>query len=393
MGVLLGMDSVPRSGGYIPALDGLRACAAMFVVLHHTWLQSWPYTLYSTEVPHGVWKSATHWLAYGHVAVTVFIAISGFCLMLPIVKKKGTLVGGYALFVKRRAYRILPPYYAALSLSLIVCLTVIHPNSHTIFDSSLPVSLNGIWSHLLLVQNFSANEYQINGPLWSIAVEFQIYLLFPLLVVMRNKIGMWSVLLSTFVVGFGLCRVFAFTGLGDRSTHFLFVFALGMWAAHLSSVLQGRTCAAGFARASAIGMPLFALIGLWGHRFGKDFTDFFVGLTSCCLLLFITLRKQSYISRFLSLKPLVAIGTFSYSLYLIHFPALQLFWQAFPAKLAMTKAEAFVTDCTVGLAWMTLLAWVFYYLFERPFTRIANVKRSSAAAVMPSTADFRAQQT
>lgn len=58
---------------------------------------------------------------YGHSAVATFIVLSGFSLMLPIARSsEETLKGGMLGYLKRRSLRILPPYYVALGLSLLL---------------------------------------------------------------------------------------------------------------------------------------------------------------------------------------------------------------------------------------------------------------------------------
>ncbi|HEX6799049.1 MAG TPA: acyltransferase family protein, partial [Ktedonobacterales bacterium] len=96
-------------GGHLGYVDGARGIAAVYVALHHCWQIVW------SETPHPLpflW-SLLDWLAYGSFAVSAFIAISGFSLMLPVARGDGRLPGGAWTFFKRRARRILPPYYFA----------------------------------------------------------------------------------------------------------------------------------------------------------------------------------------------------------------------------------------------------------------------------------------
>jgi peptidoglycan/LPS O-acetylase OafA/YrhL len=78
---------------HLDYLDGLRAFAALFVVLHHAYLQTWPVIAYPDAGPDklvGFWLG---WLIYGHFSVTFFMALSGFCLMMPVLRS-GSLRGG-----------------------------------------------------------------------------------------------------------------------------------------------------------------------------------------------------------------------------------------------------------------------------------------------------------
>src|SRR3954468_20119735 len=97
----------------VSGLDGIRGLAALFVVLHHTYLVSYP------GFPHNTGPWWLGWLLYGHLAVVVFIALSGFSLGIGPARRDWKL-GGRTRFAYRRAWRILPPYWAALVFSLIV---------------------------------------------------------------------------------------------------------------------------------------------------------------------------------------------------------------------------------------------------------------------------------
>lgn len=87
-----------------------------------------------------------------------------------------------------------------------------HGRIHSLYDESLPVTTAGVISHLALVRNLhESTASQIGGPLWTIAVECQIYLLFPSLVATRRKFGMQAVMFGTFFVSIVLFG----TGCGD----------------------------------------------------------------------------------------------------------------------------------------------------------------------------------
>ena len=100
-------------------IDSLRALAALYVMICHAYHE--PGNGY-----HASWLINHIGLSYGHVAVDVFIVISGFCLMLPVTRRNGEL-GSVRDFMRRRVRRILPPYYAALILSLLFIVTVVVP--------------------------------------------------------------------------------------------------------------------------------------------------------------------------------------------------------------------------------------------------------------------------
>ncbi|MCA1596629.1 MAG: acyltransferase family protein, partial [Chloroflexi bacterium] len=109
-------DSDSRRRARLDYLDGIRGLAALFVVFHHVWRQS--FHAAAPEIPPW-WLAFASTLSAGHYGVAVFIVLSGFCLMLPVAKSAdGRIPGGVAAYLKRRSRRILPPYYAALAFSL-----------------------------------------------------------------------------------------------------------------------------------------------------------------------------------------------------------------------------------------------------------------------------------
>ncbi len=117
-------------------LDGLRGLAALYVVMHHAY-----YGLTAEASLPPLAAHLTYWLYLGRSAVDVFIVLSGYCLMLPIIRS-GRLSGGSGGFLRRRARRILPPYYAALGVSLLVIavLPPLHDLSHpdALWNEALP---------------------------------------------------------------------------------------------------------------------------------------------------------------------------------------------------------------------------------------------------------------
>jgi peptidoglycan/LPS O-acetylase OafA/YrhL len=362
-------------------LDGLRAIAALVVISHHAWLQSWPYTLYHGPKPSGVVGALTGWLAFGKLAVTAFIVISGFCLMLPVVKY-GNKIDAIQFFL-RRCRRILPPYYAALVLALLLDVFVLKRNTGTIYDGSFPVTLSGVLSHFLLVQNFTTSPYQIAGPFWSIAVEFQIYLLFPLLVWIYRGRGIWTTLATTTILGYSSSLLFTRLGMTNTYSHYIAMFGIGMAAAHFAFSLKESALAA--ARRICYGVfPVLIVIGAGVHRqlgSNKLITDTLLGILVGCVLFLATVAPGEILSRSLSLRPLVWMGSFSYSLYLVHFPMQQLLWQWIAHPAGWSRNVTFFSVATLGTAVILGVGFGFFELFEKPFlTKSADGRRRAALA-------------
>jgi peptidoglycan/LPS O-acetylase OafA/YrhL len=87
-------------------------------------------------------------------------------------------------------------------------------------------------------------------------------------------------------------------------------------------------------------------------------------------LLVVSSRDASNVlRRALSWKPLVTVGAFSYSFYLIHAPLLQLLWQYVAHPLGLDSPATFAVLMTLGLALVLAASYGFYRLLERPFLR------------------------
>ncbi|MDQ2798826.1 MAG: acyltransferase family protein, partial [Armatimonadota bacterium] len=166
------LTSAPRLR--LEFLDGLRGLAALYVVLFHAFQTTTQVTASDTPTLDAalIWR-------IGHPAVSVFIVLSGFCLMLPVVRAGGgTLRGGVRDYLARRARRILPPYYAALLLSALFLAAAHFARYHSrpsLHDKVLALHLSpgSLLSHVFLVHNLNSIWVEtIDVPMWSVATEW-----------------------------------------------------------------------------------------------------------------------------------------------------------------------------------------------------------------------------
>lgn len=367
-------------------VDGMRALAALVVYLNHAYAQI---TLGDQALLQGPLSFARVSMIAGHLSVTVFIVLSGFCLTLPIVDNGGELRGGVWPFIKRRARRILPPYYAAVALCLLLIATIIGEPTGSLWDFATGVTPLAIGSHLLLLQDLVATS-RINYVFWSIAVEWQIYFLLPVLVWVWRSYGLVSMVVSALAVGYALRIGLADTRITRMHPQLLGMFALGMVAAQVARSIDARTikyrdqvpwlALAGLAFAVSLTASL-----LWGMRGAKEHfyvLDFPVGVMAACLLVASSKPRPTTLTRLLSVRPLVAVGTFSYSLYLIHAPLLQVIWLYVLLPLGVSRELMFVGLMTGGLALVLLASYFFFLAFEAPFLRRAARDRNATAPVV-----------
>jgi peptidoglycan/LPS O-acetylase OafA/YrhL len=358
-------------------LDGMRAAASLYVVLFHA-VMGFPRGELS-----GLWRLLKRASAFGHEAVAVFIVLSGYCLMLPVVRRGGDrLPRSVGNFFARRAFRILPPYYVTVTLSLLLIASVRvlgQPGSGTIWDDSLPgFGLGSVGSHLLVIHNwFPAWAFQIDGPLWSVATEWQIYFFFPLLLLpVWRRFGLPAALLVAVALGYAPLA-FVPKSAAAAIPWYLAHFALGMGAAAI--VHSARA----FEKRLREGVPwaplslvLWAVAFAGGWGFGaiwfrmKPLTDLLLGVATAAFLVNASAElgvgKPRLLTRWLGSRPAVALGHMSYSLYLTHLPVLALCHFAL-LSLPLSPQSHALALLALGTPLSLLCGWLFYLGVERHF--------------------------
>ena len=162
--------------GRVVGLDGIRGLAALFVVLNHIFERAWPEYPGANHAP--FWAA---WLIYGRAGVAVFIILSGFSLGLGPARS-GWRFKSIATYAHRRAWRILPPYWAALAFSLVMTWYVLAQPRLPVPDGKSVVVYG-----LLVQDTFSVGSP--NVAFWSIAIEVQLYVVLPLLLLLVRRIS------------------------------------------------------------------------------------------------------------------------------------------------------------------------------------------------------------
>jgi peptidoglycan/LPS O-acetylase OafA/YrhL len=370
-------------------LDGMRGLAALMVVMFHIREEALKYLSPS-------WANSTFAMHYGHEAVCVFIVLSGFCLMIPISKslqysdpaRRGALAGGVTEFVRRRARRILPAYYAAVFLSLTFNLyskefvtSLLHGGMNLEKVLALMPGLNWgvIFPHLLLINNYFdiSPEVMPNYPLWSVALEWQIYFVFAILLLplWRGKGIGWVLFAASF---FSVVTFFAFP---TRFCLWLVaLFSMGMFT---SDIAYDKIWERKKWNSHRLFGPLsvfMLLLGLVckGYSESKNipigllFSDIFVGASASALILFLINRsrvqERHVLDKVLSSRVFYFLGSMSYSIYLTHKMTLIKFGGLSAGIYARLSNEmVFLYNIVFGVPLVLIVAYCFYCVFERPF--------------------------
>jgi len=299
------MQSNPH---YRPDIDGLRAIAVLLVVASHL------------HVP---------WLAGGYIGVDVFFVISGYLISSIIMPQIAS--GAFSLldFYERRVRRIFPALIVMLAATIPFAWHYLLPTEMTAYARSLLAAVFACSNTLLWSWHGyfdTANEFKPLLHTWSLGVEEQFYLIFPILLLLlarlRNPRAVKAVVLLLTGVSFAAACILVHHN--PRAA--FFTIFLRAWELLLGAILSQKylpTLRTSVARniASAAGLLCILIPAV---LYTADTT--FPGLTAlspclgACLVIAAGETGPSLIGRILSLRPFVFFGLISYSLYLWHWP-------------------------------------------------------------------------
>lgn len=305
--------SVPRAdrstlhvaGAHYAGLDGLRGAAVLGVMLFHSGL-----------------------IRGGYLGVDVFFTLSGF-LITSLLLEEHAATGAISMrrFYFRRALRLLPALFAFLGVWGGYLLATVAP-------AFWPL----VGTYIALVAFYVANWGGISGfPLgifghtWSLAIEEQFYILWPLVTVLlvrcvRQRARIGSILLAAASLTLVWRVSLALSGAPERRIY---------WAtdAHADGLLIGAAlaffvvagCFTRFPRALAAAGPL-AAVGLAGLLVAAPLTPYYaygisaLGALATAVIILDALTGGSRLTRLLETSWLARVGQISYGLYLWHFP-------------------------------------------------------------------------
>jgi len=224
---------------YVDTCDGLRTMAVLIVAWYHIWQQSWLFpglTIFGHDI------SFDPLVRSGYIWVDMMILISGFCLYLPWARMR--YEGGAPVrpldFYARRFTRIHPSYLLTIVIMFAVAMATnaYYTTQHMRRD---------LLSHLTYTHMFFYDAYyssNLGGALWTLAIEMQFYLIFPLLARVFYKLPATTFAVMVAVaIGF---RGWVGANVSDVSMYFnqlpayLDTFALGMMAASVHAILSRK---------------------------------------------------------------------------------------------------------------------------------------------------------
>jgi peptidoglycan/LPS O-acetylase OafA/YrhL len=336
----------------IPSLDGLRAVSITLVIISHVFIR--------TPAGGPIKNAFLALAANGRVGVSVFFVISGFLITTLLIREKtGFNRISLAAFYRRRAFRILPAYFTYL-----ICIGALS------LLGIIPSVFHGFWSAVTFTSDYQAHHNWYLDHTWSLSVEEQFYLIWPVIVVFCSrktlvKLACAVICLDPVLRAITYLRVpsemmdIKYMG-HARADQLMF----GCLAALL---FQSSRFQRGLETAFRWKLPLMAFVFLFAIEpflefFGREAYLLTIGFTAqgCCItlvMLSLIVQHEGRVGAFLNSRAISHLGVLSYSLYLwqqlfigaAHYPPKRLLW---------------------GLLFSFLLAEASFHLVERPFLRL-----------------------
>ena len=362
------------AGNRLGVLDGLRGIAILLVVWFHVWQISWL-------------RAPAPWLQFipetGFIGVHIFFFISGFVIIYPFIRAKieGSDFPSWGHFAYRRGIKIMPSYVLSLALMFAIGYQHAEQSGGTVRD---------IVTHLLFIHNWFADTYgSINGVLWTLAVEVQFYVLFPLLCYAFLRSPYWSFIgMLTVALIFRMAIVGSphFLQLIEQLPAYLDFFSCGMLTAFLYISLRNRQLSDRWryvATVIAIAGFLFLIFlmqAMFAIRYEPDgFAHWqivnrtWIAFACTCIALGSLLGAPLW-QRTMANPALVFFSIISYNWYIYHqVVARELWWHRLPAWAgADPHADShwqLLYSVTAFLATIVVAALV-TYAFERPLLRL-----------------------
>lgn len=354
--------------GHRPALDGVRGVSILVVLFEHGYLFKYG--------------------RGGFLGVDIFFVLSGL-LITSLLAQEWQETGSLSFkkFYARRALRLLPALFALVIFTTIQ--TLIFPP-----EAGRLAVFRHLLGVLFYVENW-AGGYTVIGHTWSLSIEEQFYILWPLIFFLllklrltpRKIIVVLAVMIGLVVIHrarmfysrygfvlpqFDLSLLRLYTGTDTRCDSLLIgciagiLFSWGMLPTRKSFLAKWRIVtllSCGLISAAIIIVPIF-----WNYLYLGGFTVF--GLLVAMSTLFILIANQSFLSKLMQWSVLTWFGRLSYSLYLWHVTVYSAYVNNFGPLPIKSYTLKIGIPLAIKFAGSVALACASYYLIEQPFLRM-----------------------
>lgn len=362
---------------YFENLDGLRFLCFLSVFFFHSFYTDFDYI--KNAEGYRIVKNDV--FGNGNIGVNFFFVLSGFLITFLLIEEK-KLNGQINLkhFWIRRILRIWPLYYACVFFGFFIFPILKQ------FFGQIPNETASIGYYLLFLNNFDfinkgLPDASVLGVLWSVAIEEQFYLIWPVILYLLPIKKYW--IAFTAVIGISLiyraCNDFpllhehhTFSCMGD-----LAIGAFGAWLVSEKDFL--RIYIQRFKRRHILAIYFLFLL-MFFFRDDLFQTNYFVRIferSMLSVLILAIILEQNYSEnsffKFSRFKILSKLGVISYGLYCFHFIGI-LIAINLTKKMHLNEQlwEVLIIDTTIALIITILISYISYRFFEKPFLNLKN---------------------
>jgi peptidoglycan/LPS O-acetylase OafA/YrhL len=348
------------SDGYQPQFDGLRALAVLTVMVDH----------FGADVPN---FPLPDWIHLGATGVRLFLVLSGYFITASLRRARDRMdLDGFSAgrtigsFYWRRFLRISPAYFAFVAIALILNIGAIRQN--------WPWVLSGTVNWLIAWKN----QWPLTiSHLWSICVQEQFYLIWPLLILLLPRKWMLHAILSVALAGIAFrigCVMFSVPTIARWVLPFGSLDSLAAGAALGWCGAQLRGSRAGWLVA-AICLSMLALAAVLRLGDPTQLRSVMVEPLEAGAFVILVARTATgfggYTARFLTHPGLVFAGRISYGLYVYHILVAMLFerWLPSPLRFLLTTPSLRLMVFGTATVAVAALSWRF---IEQPISRFRS---------------------
>jgi peptidoglycan/LPS O-acetylase OafA/YrhL len=359
------MKAATLTRSYYPALDGLRGFAILGVLLQHNFS--------FLPIP-----------KFGWIGVDLFFVLSGF-LITEILLKTKEQKNFLPNFYIRRILRIFPLYYGSLILFFSLAPLVSQFKDQYSYYSA---NQGMLWMHLqnwLYIAKPKLDNHTVFSHFWSLSVEEQFYLVWPLLILACNKTKRLVALICIALLGSIVFRFLTWAYLGNGDTNFLLQYMTridGLCVGSLIAVWRNISVQTAGKKLLRLGIVFLSLHGaalLISKIMFPNIPHFTIfGYSTIAFsfgfLLNFLIEKRNRLTKFLfENRPLKGLGKISYGVYVYHWPIF-VFFEIFIAdripKMGMFE-NIIISISATALAILVSIAS--YNLFERKILALKEV--------------------
>ena len=342
---------------YRAEIDGLRALAVLPVILFHAGFE---------------------WFRGGFIGVDVFFVISGYLITTIIISELAEGKFSIVNFYERRARRILPAMFFVMAVCLPFAWLWFAPSDLKFFGQSL-LAVSTFWSNFFFwgSSGYFERAAELNPMLhtWSLAVEEQYYILFPIFLILTWRLGIkWILILLSLV--FMVSLSLAHWGAYNHHSAAFYLLPTRGWELLVGVFAAFYLKYNGYLKSKLLNQVL-SLLGfsmvIYSIIVFDETTPFpslyaLIPTIGTCLLI-LSAVPNTAINRFLSVKPIVALGLISYSAYLWHQPVF-----VFARYISLGEVSDFLLVILCIAAF--IMAWFSWRFVEKPFRDKERFSRS-----------------